>query len=64
MKRYADTRHLIALGELVQRSGLTDLTGGDHATLYGALLNLVTQARSDDARDLLPIWRQCGEEAI
>ncbi|MEZ0497911.1 conjugal transfer protein TraD [Sphingomonas sp. IW22] len=64
MARRERTRHLIELGGLVQKAGLVDLTDDDRATIYGALLELVGRARSDDAGDMLALWKRRGKRAF
>lgn len=64
MQRYLRARDLIELGALVQKSGLIELLGDDHATFLGAMLSLVARLQSADAQNLRPIWRQCGEERL
>lgn len=64
MQRRERTHHLIELGGLVQKAGLVDLTDDDRATLYGALLDLAGRARSDDAGDVLTLWKRRGKRAF
>ncbi|MFC3216346.1 conjugal transfer protein TraD [Novosphingobium panipatense] len=64
MQRRERTRHLIELGGLVQKAGLVELTDDDRATIYGALLELVGRARSDDAGDTLARWKRRGRRAF
>lgn len=64
MQRRERTRHLIELGGLVQKAGLVDLADDDRATIYGAMLDLVTKAHGDDAGDLLAIWKRRGKRAF
>ena len=64
VQRRERTRHLIELGGLVQKAGLDDLAGDDRATIYGALLELVGKARSDDAGDTLVLWKRRGKRAF
>ena len=64
MQRRERTRHLIELGGLIQKAGLVDLADDDRATIYGALLELVTQIRTDDVRDRLALWRRRGKQAF
>ena len=64
MQRRTRTRHLIELGGLVQKAGLVDLTQDDRATIYGALLELVAKARSDDAGDTLALWKRRGKRTF
>jgi len=62
MQRRERTRHLIALGGLVQKAGLVDLTDDDRATLYGAMLELAAKVRDD--RDMLTLWKRRGRRAF
>ncbi|WP_267382419.1 MULTISPECIES: conjugal transfer protein TraD [unclassified Sphingomonas] len=64
MQRRERTRHLIELGGLVQKAGLVDLADDDRATIYGALLELVGRARSDDGSDMLGLWKRRGKRAF
>ena len=64
MQRRERTRHLIELGGLVQKAGLVGLANDDRATIYGALLELVTQARTDDVGDRLALWKRRGKRAF
>lgn len=36
----------------------------NRATLYGALLDLVSRARGDDASDMLTLWKRRGKRAF
>lgn len=64
MDRRERTRHLIELGGLVQKAGLVDLTDDDRATIYGALLELVGRAKSNDPGDILALWKRRGRRAF
>lgn len=64
MQRRERTRHLIELGGLVQKAGLVDLADDDRATLYGAMLELAGRAQSDDAGDVLALWKRRGKRAF
>ena len=64
VQRRERTRHLIELGGLVQKAGLVELADDDRATIYGALLELVGKARSDDAGDTLALWWRRGKRAF
>ena len=64
VQRRERTRHLIELGGLVQKAGLVDLADDDRATIYGALLELVGKARSEDAGDTLTRWKRRGRRAF
>jgi len=62
--RRTRTRHLIELGGLVQKAGLVDLTDDDRATLYGAMLDLAARVQSDDAGNVLALWKRRGKRAF
>jgi hypothetical protein len=64
VQRRERTRHLIELGGLVQKAGLVDLADDDRATIYGALLELVTRAQTDDVGDMLAVWKRRGKRAF
>lgn len=64
MQRRERTRHLIELGGLVQKAGLVDLADDDRATIYGALLELVGNARSEADGDTLALWKRRGRRAF
>ena len=64
MERRERTRHLIELGGLVQKAGLVDLADDDRVTIYGALLELVTRARTGDVDGILPLWKRRGKQAF
>jgi len=55
---------LIELGGLVAKTGLVELTGDDRAALYGALLGLAAQLRSDDREMALALMRRRGRRAF
>jgi len=68
-ERREHTRQLIELGELVQRSGLVELAGGDRPALLGAFLEVVDRFREGERQgrgraDLLAPWRERGSRAI
>lgn len=64
MQRRERTRHLIELGGLVQKAGLVDLSDDDRAIIYGALLELVGKAQSDDLSATLALWKRRGKRAF
>src|SRR3546814_12416507 len=54
--RRTRTKHLIAMGGLVQKAGLVTITHDDHAKLYGAFLALtqrLSRPGDDQAKILL-----------
>jgi hypothetical protein len=64
VKRRERTRHLIALGGLVQKAGLIDLTDDDRATLFGAFLTVADKLRGDEREQALTHWRRKGKRAF
>jgi len=64
VQRRERTRQLIELGGLVQKAGLVDLADDDRATIYGALLDLVTRPQTDDVGDTLALWKRRGKRAF
>jgi hypothetical protein len=64
MQRRERTHHLIALGGLVQKAGLVELTHDDRAVLYGAFLLLAAMLKSEDRDDNLALWRRTGKRAF
>jgi hypothetical protein len=64
MKRRERTRQLIKLGGLVAKSGLVELAGDDRAALYGAMLEIAARLRSEEAEQLLLLWRRRGQRAF
>jgi hypothetical protein len=60
VKRRERTRQLIELGGLVAKAGIVELTGDDRAAIYGALLGLAAQLRSDDRDAALALMRRRG----
>jgi hypothetical protein len=64
MKRRERTRQLIELGGLVAKSRLVELAGDDRAALYGAMLEIAARLRSEEAEQLLLLWRRRGQRAF
>ena len=64
MQRRERTRHLIEMGDLVQKAGLVELVNDDRATLYGALLDLAGRAGGVTADDTLALWKRRGKRAF
>ena len=58
------TRHLIALGGLVVKAGLVDLTDDDRATLYGAFLTVADRLRGEECANALAIWKRKGKRGF
>lgn len=59
-ERKARTRRLIELGGLVELSGIDQ----DRGVVLGALLHLVDQLRSKQGADLLPAFKQRGDQLL
>jgi len=64
VKRRERTRQLIALGGLVAKACLVELTGDDRAAIFGALLELAARLRSDDRDAALALMRRRGRRAF
>jgi hypothetical protein len=64
VERRERTRHLIELGGLVQKAGLTELVDDDRAALLGAFLSLTDQLAGEDRAGVLALWRRRGRRAF
>ena len=64
MKRRDRTRQLIELGGLVAKAGLIEATEDDRAVIFGALVDIAARLRSDDAAQLILLWRRRGQRAF
>lgn len=64
MKRRDRTRQLIELGGLVAKAGLIEATDDDRAVIFGALVDIAARLRSDDAAQLILLWRRRGQRAF
>lgn len=64
VERRKRTRHLIELGGLVIKAGIVELTGGDRAILYGALLWMADKLKSDERGKALALWAAKGKQAF
>ena len=64
MKRRDRTRQLIELGGLVAKAGLIESTEDDRAVIFGALVDIAARLRSDDAAQLILLWRRRGQRAF
>jgi hypothetical protein len=64
VKRRERTRHLIELGGLIAKAGLVELTDDDRAIILGALLDVATRLRGDDADTVKTLWRRRGKRAF
>ena len=64
VNRRERTRQLIALGGLVAKAGLVDLTNDDRAVLYGAFLAVEDRLKGEDRERALLLWRRRGHRAF
>jgi len=64
VERRKRTRHLIELGGLVVKAGIVDLTVGDRAMIYGALLWMAVKLRSDTGEHARSLWAAKGKQAF
>ena len=64
VERRKRTRHLIELGGLVVKAGVVDLTGGDRAMIYGALLWMADKLQSDQGEQARALWVAKGKQAF
>jgi Conjugal transfer protein TraD len=58
------TQHLIALGGLVVKAGIVDLTGDDRTMIYGALIWMAQKLRSDQGEHAREVWTAKGKQAF
>jgi len=58
------TRQLIALGGLVAKAGLVELTDDDRAAIYGALIGIANELRGDNRDTALALMRRRGKRAF
>ena len=64
VERRKRTRLLIELGGLVVKSAIVDLTGGDRATIFGALLWSAEKLKSDQGERARALWAAKGKQAL
>ncbi|EIZ77114.1 putative conjugal transfer protein traD [Novosphingobium sp. Rr 2-17] len=64
MKRRERTRHLIALGGLVVKSGVVELVEDDRAVILGLLVEAAAKLRTEDREHALTLWRRRGKRAF
>jgi Conjugal transfer protein TraD len=64
MHRRERTRHLIALGGLVQKAGLVELTDDDRALLLGGFLAVAAKLQGEDREQAITLWRRRGKRAF
>lgn len=64
IERRKRTRHLIELGGLVAKAGIVDLTDGDRAMIYGALLWMADKLHSDQGEHARALWTAKGKQAF
>lgn len=61
VKRRERTRQLIALGGLIAKAGLIELTDDDRAVILGALAEAAARLRSEDREQMILLWRRRGK---
>ena len=64
VERRKRTRQLIELGGLVVKAGIVELTSGDRATIYGALLWMGEKLRTDQHAHARALWNAKGKQAF
>jgi hypothetical protein len=64
IERRKRTRHLIELGGLVVKAGISDLTGDDRAIILGALLWVADKLQSDQGEQARALWAAKGKQAF
>ena len=64
VERRKRTRHLIELGGLVIKAGIVDLTGDDRALIYGALLWMADEFKSEDGERARELWAGNGKRGL
>jgi hypothetical protein len=64
VERRKRTRHLIGLGGLIVKAGVVDLTGGDRAMIYGALLWMAEKLQSGQGEQARALWLAKGKQAF
>ena len=64
IERRKRTRHLIELGGLVVKAGVTDLTGDDRAIIFGALLWMAEKLKGDQSERARALWAAMGKQAL
>jgi conjugative transfer protein TraD len=61
VERRKRTRHLIELGGLIVKSGIEELTGGDRAMIYGALIWIAEKLKGDHGEHARALWAAKGK---
>ena len=64
IERRQRTRRLIALGGLVVKAGIVDLTGDDRAMIYGALLWVSDKLQGEQSERARSQWATKGRQAF
>ena len=64
VERRKRTRHLIELGGLVVKACLINLTGGNRAIIFGALLWMADKLKSDQGEQARALWAAKGKQAF
>ena len=64
IQRRKRTRHLIELGNLVVKSTIVDLTGGDRTTILGALIRIAEKLKGDQREQARALWAKKGKASV
>jgi hypothetical protein len=64
VERRKRTRRLIELGGLIVKAGIVELTSDDRATIFGALLWMADELKSDQRERARAQWAARGKEAF
>ena len=64
VKRRERTRQLIALGGLIAKADLIELTGDDRAVILGLLVEAAGTLRGEGRELQLTLWRRRGRRAF
>ncbi|WP_316158718.1 MULTISPECIES: conjugal transfer protein TraD [unclassified Bradyrhizobium] len=64
VERRKRTRHLIELGGLIVKARIVELSSGDRATIYGALLWIADELQSAQGGHARKLWTAKGKQAF
>lgn len=64
IERRKRTKHLIELGGLVIKAGIVELTGDDRTLIFGALVWMVEQLKSERGEHARELWAGKGKVAF
>lgn len=64
VERRKRTKHLIELGGLVVKADIVDLTNDDRAMIFGALLWMAGELKSEEGEQARKLWAGKGKKAF